>query len=277
MSKVLVVDDDRATRHLAKSVLAAAGITVVAASGGREALQRLARGRFDLILLDVWMPRLSGLDVLERLGKWKAQPKVIMITSDDTPATLLKATRHHAHYFVKKPIEARSLVALVKRVLRSGLPPAIEVVSARPDWVEVIAPCTRAAARRVQAVVAHMDAGLEPDVRDSVGSAFRELLLNAVEWGGKLDPNRKVRIAYLRARRMLMYRIADPGRGFSPDALQHAAVGQTDPLAHVDVREARGLRPGGFGLMMVRESADELLYNERRNEVVFVKYLDQQG
>jgi CheY-like chemotaxis protein/anti-sigma regulatory factor (Ser/Thr protein kinase) len=256
-------------------VLGAAGLTVVAASDGREALRRLAGGRFDLILLDVWMPRLSGLDVLERLRRRKAPPKVIMITSDDTPATLLEATRRHAHYFVKKPIEARPLVALVKRVLRSAPPPAIEVVSARPDWVEVIAPCTRAAARRVQAVVAHMDAGLEPDVRDSVGGAFRELLLNAIEWGGKLDPNRKVRIAYLRARRMLMYRIADPGKGFSLDALQHAAVGQTDPLAHVDVREARGLRPGGFGLMMVRESADELLYNERHNEVVFVKYLDR--
>jgi CheY-like chemotaxis protein/anti-sigma regulatory factor (Ser/Thr protein kinase) len=277
MSKVLVVDDDRATRHLTKSVLRAAGVTVVAASDGREALRRLARARFDLILLDVWMPRMTGLDVLERLRKRKAQPKVIMVTSDETPATLLEATRHHAHYFVKKPIEARSLVSLVKRVLRTAPPPAIEVVSARPDWVEVVAPCTRAAAKRVQSVVAHMDAGLEPDTRDSVASAFRELLLNAVEWGGKLDPNRKVRIAYLRARRMLMYRIADPGKGFSMDALQHAAVGHTDPLAHVDVREARGLRPGGFGLMMVRETADELLYNERRNEVVFVKYLDPQG
>jgi anti-sigma regulatory factor (Ser/Thr protein kinase) len=41
------------------------------------------------------------------------------------------------------------------------------------------------------------------------------------------------------------------------------------------VREAKGLRPGGFGLMTVRASVDELLYNEQRNEVVFVKYLDQ--
>jgi anti-sigma regulatory factor (Ser/Thr protein kinase) len=108
-----------------------------------------------------------------------------------------------------------------------------------------------------------------------VSSAFRELLLNAVEWGGRLDPSRKVRIAYLRFERMLLYRIADPGPGFDPTKLDHAAVGQPedDPIAHVQVREKKGIRPGGFGLMMVRAQVDELLYNEKRNEVVFVKYL----
>ena len=74
-----------------------------------------------------------------------------------------------------------------------------------------------------------------------------------------------------------MYRIADPGSGFNIDDLPHAAIGQPpdDPIAHMHVREAKGLRPGGFGLMTVRASVDELLYNEQRNEVVFVKYLDQ--
>jgi hypothetical protein len=43
----------------------------------------------------------------------------------------------------------------------------------------------------------------------------------------------------------------------------------------MQVREEKGIRPGGFGLLMVRASVDELLYNERRNEVVFVKYLDR--
>ena len=85
-----------------------------------------------------------------------------------------------------------------------------------------------------------------------------------------------MRISCLRAKRMLLYRIADPGSGFSIDDLPHAAVGQAsgDPIKHMEVREAKGIRPGGFGLMMVRASVDELLYNEKRNEVVFVKYLD---
>jgi anti-sigma regulatory factor (Ser/Thr protein kinase) len=75
---------------------------------------------------------------------------------------------------------------------------------------------------------------------------------------------------------MLMYRIADPGPGFKIDELEHAAIGQPadDPIKHMQVREEKGIRPGGFGLMMVRASVDELIYNEKRNEVVFVKYLN---
>jgi hypothetical protein len=74
---------------------------------------------------------------------------------------------------------------------------------------------------------------------------------------------------------MLLYRIADPGPGFSMDDLPHAAISyKGDPVAHMKVREEKGLRPGGFGLLLVQAKADELLYNEARNEVVFVKYLD---
>jgi len=97
-----------------------------------------------------------------------------------------------------------------------------------------------------------------------------------VEWGGQLDPNRKVRIASVRSPRMLMFRIADPGPGFSFEGLSHAAVGQpeSEPIAHMSVREERGIRPGGFGLLMTKAAADELLYNEAQNEVIFVKYFD---
>ena len=46
------------------------------------------------------------------------------------------------------------------------------------------------------------------------------------------------------------------------------------PLAHVSVRDALGIRPGGFGIAMIRAIADELLYNEAQNEVIFIKYLN---
>jgi hypothetical protein len=61
--------------------------------------------------------------------------------------------------------------------------------------------------------------------------------------------------------------------------LPHAAIGlpSVDRIAHMHVREEKGIRPGGFGLLTVRASVDELLYNEQRNEVVFVKYLDDES
>jgi PAS domain S-box-containing protein len=173
-------------------------------------------------------------------------------------------------------LEVRNLLNVVQDALQaSTAPQAIEVISARPTWVELLVPCTRQAAEQIQPVVARLGADLPPDVIDSVGDACRELLLNAVEWGGRLDPQRKVRIACVRTNRMLIYRIADPGPGFQLTDLDHAAIAHPDnPLEHVRIREEKGLRSGGFGIMMVQSKVDELVYNEKQNEVMFMKYLD---
>ncbi len=278
-ARILVVDDDRTTSHVLQSILARDGFAAEVAQDGIEALETLRRRRFDLLLLDVWMPRMNGLELLARLRPRKRRPRVIVMTSDDAPETLLKAVRGQAERYVHKPVTASALLEVVRDALAA--PPAlpIEVISARPEWVEMVVPCTREAADRIQDVIARLDTSLPPDLRDSIGYAFRELLMNAIEWGGRLDPKRTVRIASLRTRRMILYRIADPGPGFDIDNLPHSAIGQPpdNPIAHMDVREARGIRPGGFGLLTVRASVDELIYNEQRNEVVFVKYLEKDG
>jgi CheY-like chemotaxis protein/anti-sigma regulatory factor (Ser/Thr protein kinase) len=277
MSKILVVDDDKATRHMLRAVLTSGGFSTAVARDGVEALKSIAADHFDLLLLDVWMPRMNGLELLAKLRAIESRPRVVVMTSDDAPETLLKAVREQAIRYVNKPVEARQLLETVREALAAPDPPHVEVISARPEWVELVVPCTREAAGHIEVVMSQLDAALAPDVRESISYAFRELLLNAVEWGGKLDPSRTVRISCLRAKRMVMYRIADPGTGFKIEDLPHAAIGQSpdDPIAHMHVREAKGIRPGGFGLLTVRASVDELLYNEQRNEVVFVKYLDE--
>lgn len=276
MKSILVVEDDRATRHLLREILKTAGFSVATAGDGAEALKKHEKKEFDLLLTDIWMPRMNGLELLARLRTRSNRAKVVVMTSDDTPETMLKAVREQAYQYVTKPVEPKTLVEVVRDALAvSPASPPIEVISARPDWVELLVPCEIAAAERIQGFLLRLEADLSEEVRESVGMAFRELLSNAVEWGGKLDPNRKVRIAYLRARRMLLYRIADPGPGFRLEDLPHAAVSNpADPLEHVRVREEKGLRPGGFGILMTKAIVDELIYNEARNEVVFVKYLD---
>lgn len=277
MNKILIVDDDATTRHVLQSLLAKEGMPVEVAEDGVQALKALRYGRFDLMLLDVWMPRMDGLELLGRLRARKRRPRVIVMTSDDAPETLLKAMRGQANRYVHKPVAAETLLQVVREALAAPEPVPIEVISARPEWVEMIVPCTREAADRIQEVTAELDTSLPPELRESIAYAFRELLMNAIEWGGQLDPDRKVRIASLRTRRMILYRIADPGPGFDIDNLPHSAIGQPpdNPIAHMEVREAQGIRPGGFGLLTVRASVDELIYNEQRNEVVFVKYLEE--
>ena len=274
--RILIADDDAATRHAVARLLENAGFEVSEAADGNAALSAIQRNQYDLVFLDIWMPHLSGLEVLAQLRTGTSRPKVIVMTSDGTSETLLRAVKEQAYDYVSKPFPPRQAVELAQRALSADQEPAIEVLSARPHWVELLIPCTREAAERIQTFMMKLEADLPDSVRETIASSFRELLLNAVEWGGQFDPNRKVRIASVRSPRMLMFRIADPGPGFSFEKLSHAAVGQpeSEPIAHMSVREERGIRPGGFGILMTKASADELLYNEAQNEVMFIKYFD---
>jgi FixJ family two-component response regulator/anti-sigma regulatory factor (Ser/Thr protein kinase) len=271
----LVVDDDAPTRLGLRDLMTGSGFTVDAAQNGAEALDKIDRHTFGVVLLDIQLPDVGGLDVLARCMSKPSPAKVVVITGVDTTDAALSALRGQAYDFLPKPIEPARLLEIVKRALSTGrVAAAIEVVSARPEWVELLVPCTREAVDRIQSFVYQLEADLAEDIRDSVGLAFRELLLNGIEWGGRLNPEQKVRVACLRTRRMLLYRIADPGPGFSFETLVHSATAHAPgAIAHDLVREEKGLRPGGFGLVLIRAIADELIYNERQNEVVFIKYL----
>src|SRR5579863_399630 len=277
MKRILVADDDVTTRTWLAEILRSEKFEVTTAAGGTETLAKLRKTKFDLVLLDIWMPKMNGLDVLAALRGRKTSPRIIIITSDKTPAMLLGAIREHAYRYITKPVHRETLIALIHESLakKQHVPP-IQVISARPEWIELLVPCSMETAELLEAFMAQLDTNLSEDVRNAVGQAFHELLMNAIEWGGKFNPKRKVRISYLRAKRMLLYRISDPGPGFQMAGLDHAAIGhaEDEPIEHGQIREAKGLRPGGFGLVLVRANVDELLYNEAQNEVVFVKYLD---
>ena len=280
MPNILICDDDATTREVLSGILKANHYTVSTVNDGQAALNALKKKKFDLLLLDVWMPRMSGLDLLNHLQKETEVPKIVVMTSDQTPETLLGALRGRVYQFIAKPVEPEMLLELVRDAV-AAVPecPAIEVLSAQPHWVELLVPCDRSVVSRVQSFLVRLESDLPAELRESVGFAFRELLNNAVEWGGRLDPNLKVRISFIRTKRMLMYRIDDPGPGFRMEELAHAAVNnpEDDPLAHTKAREAKGLRPGGLGIMMTQQMIDELVYNEARNEVVLVKYLSGTG
>jgi two-component system, OmpR family, response regulator len=273
MKHILVADDDGETRKSLTEILRDEKFAVSTAGDARTALNKLRKMRFDLALLDVRMPQMSGFDVLKALRGKKSLPRVLVITSEDgRPGTI----HEHADQCVSKSADRETLIKLVREHLekKTSVPP-IEVLSARSEWAELLVPCSLEAAGLLEAFMTQLNIGLRDEVRGSAAQAFHELLLNAIEWGGKLNPKRRVRVSYLRGKRMLLYRIADPGQGFKFAGLNHAAVANTDePTRHGRIRERKGLRPGGFGLVLVKANADELLYNEAQNEVVFVKYLD---
>jgi len=78
---------------------------------------------------------------------------------------------------------------------------------------------------------------------------------------------------------MVMCRVKDPGKGFSLDQIRHSALANPpeDPIRHAAYREEHGMRPGGYGVLVARELVDELIYDEKGNDVLLIKYLDQAG
>lgn len=152
MKRILVVDDDRSTRHLIRALLEKNRFGVDEAGDGAAALRQLRKKKYNLILLDVWMPGLSGLDVLGRLRKMRGAPPVVVMTTDEAPETMLRAVRNQAYQYMGKPVEPEVLLEVVNEALAQRKAPPIQVISARPNWVELLVPCQREAADRKSVV-----------------------------------------------------------------------------------------------------------------------------
>jgi len=155
----------------------------------------------------------------------------------------LGALRGRVYQFIAKPVEVEALLELVREAVATvDECPAIEVLSAQPHWVELLVPCDRSVVSRVQSFLVRLESDLPAELRESVGFAFRELLNNAVEWGGRLNPNLKVRISFHPHQAHADVPHDDPGPGFSMNELNHAAVNnpEDDPLAHTRAREEKG-------------------------------------
>jgi len=117
---IVVADDDRITRELLAHTLRAHGFTVEAVADGQAAVERVARGGVDLVLLDVLMPRLSGLEAC-RLLKGMTQETflpVVLVTVKTDTASRVEGLKIGADDYVSKPFDERELTARVEAMLR---------------------------------------------------------------------------------------------------------------------------------------------------------------
>jgi CheY-like chemotaxis protein len=117
--RILVADDDPQMRRLIKSVLQREGFEVVEAVDGLDALEAVERSQVDLVILDLEMPRLDGLGVLDELRAQMrtASLPVIVLTAQHGESEE-KALDLGAHDYLTKPVQTRSLVARVRAVLK---------------------------------------------------------------------------------------------------------------------------------------------------------------
>lgn len=115
--KILYVDDEETLRSLVKDQLQLEGFTVETADDGDTAVAMLPKNNFDVILLDVRMPRMSGIEVLKHIRNNKITSRVIMLTGVDDLGVALEAVKNGANDYLTKPYDLTNLVRCIKRVI----------------------------------------------------------------------------------------------------------------------------------------------------------------
>ena len=252
--------------------------SVVHAPDNRVAFEIAKAGPFELIITGARTTCREDIGLLREIRRIRAHVRFIILTDQHTPADVIAAMREGAFSYFSMPLSTAALAEIVRMAtLEPAWDDGIELVSATPEWISVIVRCDQATADRLVHFLCEM-LDLPGPERNDVATAFREMLLNAIEHGGNFDPSQYVEVGYVRARNMVLCRIKDPGQGFSLWEIHHAAINNPtcDPIRHALLREAQGLRPGGYGVLLAKHLVDELIYSERGNEVLLIKYLSPQ-
>ncbi len=118
MASILIVDDEPGVRSALGGVLRDEGYTVEAVASGESCLERLVEQDFDVVLLDVWMPGLDGLETLQRLRERQVDAQVVVISGHGNVESAVRAIKLGAFDFVEKPLSLDKAVLVVRNALR---------------------------------------------------------------------------------------------------------------------------------------------------------------
>jgi DNA-binding response OmpR family regulator len=285
----LVVDDEADSRAILARVADRAGFRVLEATDGAQAVALTREVRPDMILMDISMPRMTGLEALREIREIDPQVPVVIVTAADQPGAGAEALELGAVNFVLKPIDLREILFVVERIraaLREeeDLRPALDLVCERrtvlqmENDVSVLGPVVAYLGRELRV---HYP-GFEVPITE-VKLALYEALANAVEHGNleidydektramgeeggvrglierrRADPRlarRRVRIEASYEPARVVYRVRDEGRGF-----RHRTEEEEHRLGDTTALHGRGI-------LLMKHYMSEVAWNERGNEV----------
>jgi len=277
----LLVHSGADVDELLESVLRREGWSIQHVADNEDVLAAARKHPADLIITSRKTGGSEDIELLRQVRSVRPHVRLIILVDEWTPGDVIAAIREGAFSYFSAPFEPSALAGMVRAAMSEPCwDDGIEILSATPTWVSLTARCDIGTANRlVQFLYGVKDPSIPEENREEIITAFREILLNAMEHGAHFDPTQHVEISFLHSRRAVACRVKDPGQGFSLEELHHAAKDRSaeDLFSLVAVREEKGLRPGGFGMLLAKKFVDELIYNEKGNEVLLVKYLDRQA
>ena len=270
-----MVGADAQIQDLLLRVLERGSWAVLSVPDNLAAIAAVRTRAFDLIVTSDKTSGREDIELLRQIRRLRPHTRLIILAGEGTPSDVITSMRERAFSYFSKPFSLDTLAEMIRMATEGPCwDDGIEIVSGTPELIRILARCdVKTADRLVQFLNEIVE--LPGPERNQVATAFREMLLNAIEHGGHLDPNQYVEIEYVRARHMVACHITDPGPGFTLDEIPHAAIANPtdDPIRHIALREKQGMRPGGFGVLMAQQLVDELIYEQDGNEVLLIKYL----
>jgi anti-sigma regulatory factor (Ser/Thr protein kinase) len=277
MGHILVVARERplADALAASSQLAGHHITVCADAA--EAIRHADSNPVDVLITDPATPVDDDLLLAGEIKRRRPEVRTIVLAPALTNAQVLESIRAHVFACFSQPFEIPEVAEMARAALQaSDWRDGIEIVSGLPNWLTLRVQCRVLTADRLTRFMTEWRADIPLDERDLLMTAFREMLLNAMEHGAGFDPQEVIQVTAARTARAIVFHFLDPGDGFDHTDLEHAAR-SSDPrhvMSATDHRAETGRRPGGFGMLIVRQVVDELVYNEKGNEVLMIKHTD---
>ena len=272
MKRVLVIDND-STWVSQSSVLP---YQIETAHGSLDALRRLRDRAFDVMVTSGRTHIDEDLALFQESRKVRPGLKAVFLAPSATTPEVIAALRAHVFGCLVAPFTITEVADLIRAAADAvDWHDGIEVLAARAEWISLRVTCSLITAERLTSFMAAMRGDVSEHIRDDLLFAFREVLMNAMEHGAGFDPDKVIDVSAVRTERAIVYYFRDPGQGFDAGAAAHPAVASSaeDPLTHLDYRAAQGLRPGGFGMLIVRQLVDEVMYSEAGNEVLLIKHI----
>jgi len=274
MRRLLAICPDQGLLNALSTGLA--GNDLVISGGNVEAVRRLRDLAVDVVITDPTTSVTEDLALASELRVVRPGVKVIVLAPATTPEEVVAALRAQVFACFTPPFDFDEVVAMgVSALAAVDWRHGIEVVSGLPYWMTLRVSCDLLTAERLVRFMTERENSLPERDRDLLMTAFREMLVNAMEHGAGFDPGKVIEVTAARTERAIVYHFRDPGNGFDRADLAHVARTRR-PEEILDVtleREKTGRRPGGFGMLLVKQIADELVYNERGNEVLLIKHL----
>lgn len=266
--KVLIADDEVSLRDLLKRFFNSRGLDVDLACDGREALDMFNANTYDLVLTDLQMPRLDGLQLLAAIKDVKPKVPVVIISGYGDAETVVRALKGGAENFLAKPIKIELLHKVIEQILHfSGQPRKPSRTFAYIDQNTVIkAPSHYTYINELIYFISASAVAVgycDHDLDSNIKLALVESITNAMEHGNRWDESKYITVELQLQPDRLSATISDQGNGF--DYKERFDPTQPDTM----------MNERGRGIFLMNAIMDKVQYHGKGNLVTIIKQRGQ--